>query len=98
MVTFTTFDFHSGYDKTTGKKTPDTLVFLNMYKAVINDLLSFRHHLLTTAVPADTANNVQSSQTNVDASARRLSWDDPDPTPFPTLESSDPTLTPLTHD
>jgi hypothetical protein len=33
------------YNKTTGKKMPDTLIFLN--KAVINDLLWFRNHLLS---------------------------------------------------
>jgi hypothetical protein len=33
------------YDKTSGKKTPNALIFLN--KAVINDLLWFKHHLLT---------------------------------------------------
>ena len=51
-----------------------------------------------TDTPADTADNIQSSQTDVEANAPRLSWDDPDPTPFPSLESSDPTLTSLTHD
>jgi hypothetical protein len=60
--------------------------------------LSFHPSQSLTDTPTDTVDNTQSSQTGVDTSANRLSWDDPDPTPSPSLESSDPTLTSLTHD